>query len=103
MKRFMLLMLAVGTALLGVILWQTDLTEVWSRLRELGGWGVAAIFGVFALAFVAESGAWLLTLARVPPTPAWLFRFVRVLLVGMALEYTTPLAGLGASPSRRWC
>ena len=62
MKRLMLVMLLVGMALLGVILYQTDLGEVWSRLQEVGGWGITLVLLFYLLGTVSVSASWLLTL-----------------------------------------
>ena len=94
----MLAMLAVGVSLLGVILYQTDLAEVWRQLLQLGWGGCLAIFAIFFFGFVAFAGSWLVTLPGIEPSLAWLSRFWRVLMVGSALAEVTPLAGLGGEP-----
>ena len=98
MKLFMLLMLMLGAALLGLILYQTDLAEVWDHLLELGAWGIAIILFVHLVGFFFESASWLLTLPQLPLNHRWLFRIARVLGAGYALEMVTPLAGLGGEP-----
>ena len=62
MKRLMFVMLLVGMALLGVILYQTNLGEVWSRLQEVGAWGLTLVLLFYLLGTVAVSASWLLTL-----------------------------------------
>lgn len=90
--------LLAGAALLGLILLETDLTEVWGHLSGLGAAGIAALLLLYLLAFVAESTSWLLTLAPLWPTPRWALRFWNVLMVGSAIENVTPLADLGGEP-----
>ena len=98
MKRLMLVMLLVGMALLGVILYQTDLGEVWSRLQEVGGWGITLVLLFYLLGTVSVSASWLLTLPGVRATPGWLYRLWRTWMVGSFFEIVTPLASLGGEP-----
>jgi uncharacterized protein (TIRG00374 family) len=99
-KRFMLAMLVLGAVLTGVIVYQTDLGEVWARLRTLGPWGFGVVLLVYLVCTVAQAVSWLLTIHAAPTTPRWLYRVWRVFLVGFALESTTPLAGLGGEPTK---
>jgi uncharacterized protein (TIRG00374 family) len=94
----MWVMLALGVSLLGVILYQTDLGEVGQHLLSLGWGGCGVLFAIFLVGFVALAGSWLVTLPGIAPSPAWLLRFWRVLMVGSALAEVTPLAGLGGEP-----
>ena len=94
----MLVVLALGTALLGVILYQTDLREVWRQLQQLGWSGCLLIFAIFLAGFIALAGSWLVTVPSIAPNLAWLARFWRVLMVGSALAEVTPLAGMGGEP-----
>jgi uncharacterized protein (TIRG00374 family) len=91
-------MMLLGTALLAVIVHETDLSEVWQRLHQVGFWGVAVILAVYLLGFVARAGSWLLTLLHTPVTPLWLYRLWKVLMFGCALESATPFGGLGGEP-----
>jgi uncharacterized protein (TIRG00374 family) len=97
-KRFLLVMMLVGMTLLGVILYRTNLGEVWSRLRQLGLAGFGLILLVYLACAVAQTVSWLFTLRATPATPQWLYRLWTVWMVGFALEATTPLAGLGGEP-----
>jgi uncharacterized protein (TIRG00374 family) len=94
----MLVMLLVGMTLLGVILYQTDLGEVWSRLQEVGGWGITLVLLFYLLGTVSVSASWLLTLPGVRATPRWLYRLWRTWMVGSFFEIVTPLASLGGEP-----
>jgi len=97
-KRFVLGMLLLGTVLLGVVLWQTNLAEVGARLREVGPWAVVGILGAYFVGHLMLAASWLLTVRGVPCTPRWIWRMWRVLMVGSALEAITPFAGLGGEP-----
>jgi uncharacterized protein (TIRG00374 family) len=96
----MLLMLGLGAGLLGWILWQTDLDEVWRRLREVGAPGLALVLALYALGTLALAASWLVTLRQAPLRAGWLLRLWRVWLVGTALEYTMPLGTLGGEPAK---
>ena len=98
MNRFMLAVLTLGACLLGVILYQTDLGEVWRQLQGIGWGGCLVLFAIFLAGFVALAGSWLVTLPGIAPNPMWLARFWRVLMVGSALAEVTPLAGMGGEP-----
>lgn len=100
MKRFMLVMLLVGSVLTGVIVYQTNLSEVWTRLRALGVWGFGAVLSIYLVCTIAQAGSWLFTLHAEPLTPRWLYRLWKVFMVGFALERSTPLAGLGGEPAK---
>lgn len=94
----MLAMVLVGIALLGVILYQTDLGEVWAHLRQVPVWGLGLLFVVYFVGVAAEAASWQLTLPSLPPTPRWWYRFWKVAMAGIGLENVTPLGGLGGEP-----
>jgi uncharacterized protein (TIRG00374 family) len=96
----MLLMLLLGSSLLGVILYRTNLGEAWERLAQLGMGQLLLLLVLYLLGTLALTGSWLLTLVPVRPTPAWVWRLWRVWLVGNALEYTTPFGTLGGEPAK---
>jgi len=96
----MLAMMVVGAVLFGAILYQVDLAEVWRLLSQVGVFGLAALLVVYALGGAGESASWLLTLPSLLPRLRWQWRFFRLWLVGMALEYVTPLATLGGEPMK---
>jgi uncharacterized protein (TIRG00374 family) len=99
-KRFMLLMLLLGSSLLGVILYRSDLGEVWERLQLLGTGRLALVLSIYVAGTVALTGSWMLTLGPVRENAAWLLRLWRVWLVGNAFEYTTPFGTLGGEPAK---
>jgi len=97
-KFFMLGAVLLGAALLGFVLYQTNLDEVWRHLHALGVSGIFLMLVIYTAAFVCEVLSWQLTLRSVPLTPRWLYRFWKVLMFGSALEKVTPFAGLGGEP-----
>jgi len=94
----MFVMLVVGLTLLGVILYHTDLGEVWARLQQMGWRGMTAFLALHVFGFGGLALSWLLALPSKPVTPRWICRFWNVLMVGAAIEAVTPLAGLGGEP-----
>jgi uncharacterized protein (TIRG00374 family) len=97
-KKFVLGMLVLGTVLLAVVLWQTNLSEVGMRLREVGPWAALGILAAYFVGYLLFAVSWLLTVRGVPFRPRWIWRIWRVLMVGSALEAITPFAGLGGEP-----
>ena len=98
MKQFVVLMLLLGIALLGVILYQADLGEAWSLLVQIGWMGVAQVLAAYFVGFVVLTAAWQVTLPSARGSARWLYRLWKVLMVGSALDVVTPLAGLGGEP-----
>jgi len=96
----MLAMVAIGVLLLALILSQTDLAQVAELLARVGPLGALGLLLVFALSFLGEGATWLWALPGVPLNTRWLGRFCGVALAGQALEYVTPLAGLGGEPMK---
>ncbi len=94
----MLVMMVVGMTLLGVILYQTDLAEVWGHLVGLGFGGLGAVLHVYLICAFMQVGSWICTLPSVPPTLGRVARLWTVWMVGFSMEATTPLAGLGGEP-----
>ena len=91
-------MLVAGIALLAFVVSQTDLREAWARLLELGWLGALGVLLIYVAGFVVLTASWLVTLPSAQPTPRWLYRLWKVLMVGSALDTVTPLAGLGGEP-----
>src|SRR3546814_2463122 len=51
-----------GIALLGLILHETDLEQVWRHTRQIGGLGIGAVLAVYLLAFLVDTARWQLML-----------------------------------------
>jgi uncharacterized protein (TIRG00374 family) len=88
----------LGAALLGFVLYETNLDEVWRHLKALGAPGIVLMLLIYLVAFAFEVFSWQLTLPSVPLSPTWHFRLWKVLMFGSALEKVTPFAGLGGEP-----
>jgi len=91
-------MMLIGMTLLGVILYQTDLGEVWGRLQKLGWSGFGLVLLVYLVCAIAQATSWLFTLRGVPVGLRSAYELWKVWMVGFALEAMTPLAGLGGEP-----
>lgn len=98
MKSFMLGAVLLGAALLGFVLYATNLEEVWRYLGALGVSGIVVMFVLYLGSFVFEVLSWQFTLLSVPLDGRWLYRLWKVLMFGAALEKVTPFAGLGGEP-----
>jgi uncharacterized membrane protein YbhN (UPF0104 family) len=97
MKLFTALALLLGLALLGWLLYETDLEAALDLLTRIGIWGALAIMAVFAASFGAEIIAWALTFTR-PVTLPWLGGLWNVNMVGEALSVVMPFGALGGEP-----
>ena len=89
--------LLIGLALLGYVLGQTDLAEVWAYSREIG-WGMAVVLAIFFVAFVVDSLSWQLTFLTLGFGGSWGYRLWKVRMVGEAFNMATPLASMGGEP-----
>lgn len=80
-------------ALLGVILMETDLGEVWDRLVEVGWSGILVILAVYFMAFIADTATWYLTLPSAQRNLTWMYRLWEAMMVGEALNKMSSLGG----------
>jgi uncharacterized protein (TIRG00374 family) len=91
------LYLALGVALLVVVVTQIDVGEVLRQTVQIG-WGMAIILGLHCLSFLADAFAWQITLLSVPLDRRWLYRLWKVRMVGETFNVVIPAAGLGGEP-----
>lgn len=97
MKIFTAVALILGLALLGWLLYETDLDAALNLLTRIGWLGALAIMLVFAASFGAEIIAWALTFTR-GVTWRWFWRLWNVNMVGEALSVVMPFGALGGEP-----
>ncbi len=95
MKYLKFVFLGLGFALLGLILRQTDLKEVWHQISLVGWVGIAVVIIFYFLEFLSDVCAWQLTFKSIPMTPKWTSRLFLIYMVGAAFNRVTPLASLG--------
>jgi uncharacterized protein (TIRG00374 family) len=97
-KYLKILFLLLGLSLLGVVLYQTDLVELWRRVVELGWLGMGAVLGLFFVSFAVDVVAWALAFDSIPMSARWLSRLYLVRMVGEAFNNVTPTASMGGEP-----
>jgi glycosyltransferase 2 family protein len=102
MKNLKLLFLFLGLILLGFIIQEADLKEVWRHVTEVGWGGMAFVLGFYILAFVTDVASWQLTFETIPLKPRWLGRLYLIRTVGEAFNNVIPLASLGGEPIKAW-
>lgn len=88
----------LGIALLGAILWHTDLREVGARLADLGLAGALAVIALYFLAFLADTAVWLAALTARAPSARLLAQLWQVRVIGEAVNSATPLGSVGGEP-----
>ncbi len=97
MSRWGMLAALIGVALLGGVLYQTNLGEVGRHLARLSMLEVVALVSIYLVGRLGGVVSWLLTM-NVAVGPTWFLRLLRVHLIGCAVERVTPLAGMGGEP-----
>ncbi len=90
--------LLIGFSLLGLVVYETDLAEVWARLRQVGWVGIVVILACNLGAFLCDTMAWQLTLPSVRWNPSWFYQLWKTRMVGNAFNHVTPFASLGGEP-----
>lgn len=94
--------LFIGIALLGVVLLETDLGELWHQVAAVGVSGMALVMLVYALYFGADALSWQIVLPAVPIDTRWIGRIYIVRMIGEAYNNITPTASLGGEPIKAW-
>src|SRR5262249_53054587 len=94
-KRLLPLVILCGVALLAVVFYGKDLGEAWLHLQRLGWLGLAVVLAVSFTGLGAQAGSWALLVPSLPANLKTWYRFGRVLMIGSAVEMTTPLSTLG--------
>lgn len=90
---------ALGIALLALVLREADLAKTWELVAGVGVPGIAAVIGIYALSFLGDSVSWSLIVTSLPATaPVWWRRFFLVRLAGEAFNNVLPAAGFGGEP-----
>jgi len=94
--KFVYLLLGVG--LLIWVLGDIDLPAAFSRVAEVGAWGIAAVVFVYFLAFLGDSISWSLIITSVPISLTWFRRTFVVRLAGEAFNNIIPAGGFAGEP-----
>ena len=96
--RFMkFIYLAVGIALLGLILAETDLTEAGAHVAEVG-FGIMVLVAIYFIAFAIDSVTWQMTIQGVPLNFVWAYRVWKLRMVGESFNAVIPAGGMGGEP-----
>jgi uncharacterized protein (TIRG00374 family) len=93
-----LLCLAAGLALLGYIMADAELAEVWSQMLAFGAAGTALILALYAVEFLIDVAGWQITFGNLPLNGSWLRRLYLVRMVGEAFNVIIPMASMGGEP-----
>ncbi len=101
-KAAKFIFLFVGVALLGVVLLNTDLEQLWQQVAAVGATGMVLVLLVYAFYFGADAVSWHIVLPAVPLTPRWMGRLYVVRMIGEAYNNITPTASLGGEPIKAW-
>jgi len=96
------LALAVGLALLAVVIAHSDLGQVADLLTGLSFGGALAVMALFSLAWAAEIVAWALTFTARAVRGLWLWQLWLVNMVGEAMNVVMPFGSLGGEPVKAW-
>jgi len=92
-------LLALGTASLGLLAWQIDADVVQSALVRMG-WGMALIVGQESVAHLFNALAWRFAFAPGDARSFPLGELVRLRIAGDAINYLTPTGTLGGEVAR---
>lgn len=98
MTTFRLLYLSIGLALLGYVVADAELSEVYRQAAAFGVAGMAVVIALYSIEFLVDVAGWQLTFDSVPPRGSWLRRLYLVRTVGEALNLVTPMASMGGEP-----
>ncbi len=98
MKYLKLLFLLLGLALLGLVLRQTDLVELWRRVEQIGWSGISIVIVLYAVNFLTDVVGWQLAFRSIPLDLRWAGRLYLVRTVGEAFNNVTPAASVGGEP-----
>jgi len=98
MKRFHIISIVLGAALLMFLTWQIGFLKLWKELVLLG-WGLAPLIFIGGVAHIFHAFGWrrcLVGEARSLP----LFQVFRILMAGYSINYLTPTATLGGEVTK---
>ena len=97
MKKLNSILVGLGFAFLGYLLWKFGPGELWHQLRHLG-WGVLLLILAEGLGNVAHTLGWQHCIPQARRIPA--VRLFPMAMAGYAINYLTPSASVGGDISR---
>src|SRR5215469_8157967 len=98
MKKLHTLLLTLGLAFLGYLIWKVGPARLWSEFSSLG-WGLAVFIGFEFLAEGLHTKGWSYCLSPHYRKISW-FQLFRVRLAGNAINYLTPTASMGGEVTK---
>lgn len=98
MKLFNIILLVLGCALLGALIWTVGPGELWSELSSLG-WGLIPFIACEGIAEMVHTLGWRHCLSGNLRSISW-FRLFRIRMAGYAINYLTPTASLGGEVTK---
>ena len=98
MRYATVLLLIAGSALLGFTLSHADLGAAWSRLHDVGWWGIAALGALLLAASLTQAGILVETVPSTRAIPHRLSALWKIWMVGEAFNTVTPLGSFGGEP-----
>lgn len=91
---------ALGLGVFALILYHTDLSEVWRHVTRLGWLGLVVVLGVSCIWFVVDTVNWNLTLRSTRLNAQWFSRLWPIHVAGEAINHVTPFASVGGEPMK---
>lgn len=102
MKYLSVLALAVGLALLALVISHSDVGQVAHLLANLPWHGAVWVMLLYSVAWAAEIVAWALTFSQRAARGLWLGQLWLVNMVGEAMNVVMPFGSLGGEPVKAW-
>ena len=105
-QRLNNLFFVIGVVAVVVMLFTFDISfvELWQHITHAGYW-LVPIIGIWIVIYAINAWAWLCIIrgncgAETPHGSRFLWRIYRLTITGYALNYATPVGGLGGEPYR---
>jgi hypothetical protein len=98
MKKFHHYSMALGIALLGLLIWKIGPGELIGQLGSLG-WGILPLILIEGLAYLCHAQGWRHCLSG-PLRSLPYFQVLRIYMAGHSMNYLTPMAGMGGEVTK---
>ena len=98
MKKFHVVSVCAGAALLLFLLWKIGIGELWRQVTALG-WGLLPLILMEGIADVLHAAGWHYCLSGSPRSLPFM-RVFRIRMAGFAINFLTPTAALGGEVTK---
>lgn len=98
MKRLNSLLLGLGLAFLGYLVWRIGPRELWHQVSALG-WGISLLILAEGMANLMHTAGWRQCIDAPCRSAGW-WRLFQMAMAGYAINYLTPSASVGGELSR---